>query len=94
MREPLQIRLRTGDAKTIFFKSLDRAVINLLTGIIAPRCVHHLMDFTEANIPGHQSVKQPLRIGTYNHIFMQRGDIEKGRFGPDSEIFHIVGEII
>jgi hypothetical protein len=52
------------------------------------------MDFAEANIPGYKSVKKPLRIGTYNHIFMQRGDIEKGRFGPDSEIFHIVGEII
>jgi hypothetical protein len=52
------------------------------------------MDFAEANIPGYQSVKKPLRIGTYNNIFMQRSDIEKGRFGSDSEIFHIVGETI
>ena len=43
--EPFNVWFSTGKAKMVLFKPLDRAIINLLAVIIAPRCVHHLMNF-------------------------------------------------
>ena len=79
-----------GDPVGVLGQPGDRAVVDHLAVLVAPRRVEDLVDLEPGDVSGHHAVEQPSRIRPTNDVLVERRDVDDPRGLADRVVFDVV----
>ena len=89
-RQPAVLRVGGGPAQLVLGHPVDRAVVDDLAVLVAPRGVDDLADLEPRGVARHDPVGEAEGVGTRDPVLVERADVDDGGRLADRVVLDVV----